>query len=60
MRALLAIMLLLIGGTALSQDLVGTTVRSSPFDNASVTSEFLPVEEAYHLTAELQTVFPSS
>jgi len=53
MRVLLAIMLF-ISGTAFGQGFNDPLVNASPFDNSSNANEFLPVEEAYRLSVEVQ------
>lgn len=53
MRALLAIMLLLISGPGFSQGFNAAS-GSDPFGNVASTIEFLPVEEAYRLAIEIQ------
>ncbi len=53
MRATLAVLILLLSSTGFTAGLGGTT-NANPFDAAEVV-EFLSVEEAYQLEAEVQT-----
>ncbi len=53
MRALLAIVLLLVSGPGISQGF-NSKPGSAPFGDAAAVTEFLPVEEAYRLAIEMQ------
>jgi thiol:disulfide interchange protein len=53
MRALLALLVLLISGAAFSQEFTGTSPAKA-FGGSAPIVEFLPVEEAYQLAVEIQ------